>query len=70
MKWRKHSNKQWRSDCGQVIVDHSFYSGGKRVAMYAVYRSLAHAEWGDNYDSGLTLTEAKRIASSQCRTAA
>lgn len=63
--WQRRSNgsRVWEGSDGTVIADHSMGSGGSRIPMFMVFADQQAYDQGNNFTTGETLTEAKRLAS-------
>lgn len=62
MVWTRLTKKKWQSSCGQFIIDFSFQVDGKKVGMYMAFRNQKELSDGNNYATGKTLTEVKKLA--------
>lgn len=62
INWVRLTQKKWQSSCGQFIIDFSFQVDGKKVGMYMVFRNQKELSDGNNYATGKTLIEVKKLA--------
>lgn len=61
-QWKKDGRKVWRSDDGMIITNESMTVGGNRIKNFFVYENAQERERGNNFATGESYAEAKRLA--------